>query len=320
MRLRAEGDLRPEQVQLALPHRCVDDRDAALQIALAVRPAAAQRRRAVEPCDRPARPSSPRPAPSRNDRAVVEEHVHRIRHALRDRRGGVDRDAQDRAGHVELLRRQRPGGPVRGALDEVVLHRQLEELRQSSSTIARPRRTVPPSSRNFLSCGAWSAPRCSAPQLALDTCAGIELWPPAHRRHAAAAAPAARRAATSAGRRRPNPDGKMITSYLLDRLPASSACGKDDLERELELLEDPARPARRHRAAVLVGERDPNLPQLDRVARRPSGDTFEVDAEIGRELLDSRRGRRPSRRRRTRPAAVRDDIQDTSSPACDAGG
>ena len=38
-----------------------------------------------------------------------------------------------------------------------------------------------------------------------------------------------------------------------------------DLERELELFEQPARPAGRHRPAVLIRERDAQLAELDRV-------------------------------------------------------
>ena len=41
-----------------------------------------------------------------------------------------------------------------------------------------------------------------------------------------------------------------------------------DLEREFELLEEHARPARWHRAAVPIGQADPQLAQLHRFARR----------------------------------------------------
>src|SRR5687768_2331064 len=72
-------------------------------------------------------------------------------------------------------------------------------------------RIVPPSCRNFSSCGpVFDA--VYAPTIGSNS-AGI--------READPAAPPRPSAADG-----PTPDGKMMTSYLVDRLPASSALGK----------------------------------------------------------------------------------------------
>src|SRR6476661_5395785 len=74
VRLAAERDLRSEEIDLASPDRRLDRGDAALEIVLAPRPAAAQGLLAVEPCDR-LHTLRLCIRLETEDRIVVEEHV-----------------------------------------------------------------------------------------------------------------------------------------------------------------------------------------------------------------------------------------------------
>ena len=65
-------------------------------------------------------------------------------------------------------------------------------------------------------------------------------------------------------------------------IPCVQRLRKDDFERDFELLQQPARPARWHGTAVLIGQRDPHLAKLDGIAGGSSRDASEVDAEISR--------------------------------------
>src|SRR5262245_15599816 len=67
---------------------------------------------------------------------------------------------------------------------------------------------------------------------------------------------------------------------------------EDALEVELELLEQPADVARRHRAAIHVPQADARLGQLVDRARRTRRDRGEVEAEIERGLVEHRLRRR----------------------------
>ena len=113
-------------------------------------------------------------------------------------------------------------------------------------------RIVPPSSRNFFSCGTvfaavmlprWSAVRRSGPAGSSGRAPPSGRSPP----------PTCRRRAR---RGRYAPSTRISTSNLSRRPPLSSSGGVDQLERELELLEQPARPAGRHRPAVAVPQAD----------------------------------------------------------------
>src|SRR5207237_6568479 len=124
----------------------------------------------------------------------------------------------------------------------------------------------------------------------------------------AAATTAAAAAATSAAAAEAR--GDHVARKHEDVEPAGEAARVQrlrvhDLERELELLEQPARPAGGHRPAVAIREADPELAQLRDVAGGRRSDRFDADAEIRGELLDDRargRTRRDVERSLLRPA------------------
>src|SRR5690606_28702477 len=60
------------------------------------------------------------------------------------------------------------------------------------------------------------------------------------------------------------------------------------VERNLELFEDPARPAGVHRAAIAVPQADAGYAQPARVAGSVGAGAGEVDAEIPRDALERR--------------------------------
>ena len=102
-----------------------------------------------------------------------------------------------------------------------------------------------------------------------------------------AAAPAAAAAASAESRRR-------RAERAVDKAPARRTAlqvarierrGIDHLERELILLEEPARPAGRHQAAVLVVEPDADGLQLQRVARGRLRHGVHRHAELSRAAL-----------------------------------
>ena len=136
MRLRAERDLRPERVDTSLADRRLERRGAALEIVLAPRPAAAQRRRAVEPHHRThAARGGVRRKPEH--RAVVEEHVDVVLGTRRGRRRRIHRHAHDRARDVELVAAQRTIRLSGLPLHQEVGHRQLQ--RRGDRRRRRPR-------------------------------------------------------------------------------------------------------------------------------------------------------------------------------------
>ena len=117
-------------------------------------------------------------------------------------------------------------------------------------------RTVPPSSRNFFSCGTVDR-RGQVRRAGRDT-----GRPRPGRSFAAGAAglvgPVAAAAPAAAGPPRPRrprrPGSARRTSSRRSALVQLRRV--DDLERELELLQEPAGPARRHRPAVAVPQAD----------------------------------------------------------------
>src|SRR6478735_7824594 len=125
VRLPAERDLGPEQIDLALPHGRLDYGRAALEIVLPPRPTAAQRRRAVEPRDGP-RALERRVGRETEHGAVVEEDIEVLVETRRHWIGVVDRDVEDRARHIVLLAGERSIRLARAAHDEVILDRQVE--------------------------------------------------------------------------------------------------------------------------------------------------------------------------------------------------
>src|SRR5207247_2478317 len=97
MRLRAPRNLRPEQDQVSLTHGRFNDLDRLIQVLLAPRPAAPQRRRRIEPGDRfHALQRGLRLQPER--RAVIEEDHHPLVDAVRQRIRRIDARFKDRPG------------------------------------------------------------------------------------------------------------------------------------------------------------------------------------------------------------------------------
>ena len=191
--------------------------------------------------------------PSANTGLLSKNTSTLVVEAVRDRRRVVDRHAQHRSGHVVLLGRQRPmarrrpsarrdgcrpagrascarlGGGSTDREDRAAVLDELLELR------AGLRRGVGPSHRPVL-----------RRNVAVGSSTSAAASAACRRRHPARPPPPAG----------PTPDGKMITSNLAGEVARVERLRIDDLERELELLEEQARPARRHRAAVLIRERD----------------------------------------------------------------
>src|SRR5688500_9461427 len=127
--LGAEGDLRPEREGASTADGRFERRDTTLEIVLAPRPAAPQRRRAVEPHDRP---DSARERVGRQpeDRAVVEEDVDLRLGAGGRWRRRIDRHPHDGARDVELVAAQWAFRLPGQTLDHVVGDRQLQRLRE----------------------------------------------------------------------------------------------------------------------------------------------------------------------------------------------
>ena len=138
---------------------------------------------------------------------------------------------------------------------------------------------VPPSSRNALSCGSVVCGRHAGP---------VIFWNSAGIVAAAATATAAATTATTAAHRRRRRSPRR-TAGRSRRTCSSGAVVEvrrhTTVERELEALEQLARPARRHRAAVVVLQRDATRRHAasHRAGRAPSA--VEADAELLRRLL-----------------------------------
>src|SRR5262249_56871513 len=102
VRLRAPGDLRPEEDQAALPDRRIDDLDRLVEILLTPRPAALERRGAVEPRDalhtlkRSLRLEA-------EGGAVIEEDHHAVVDTVGERMRRVDPRFEKRAWNVEFF-------------------------------------------------------------------------------------------------------------------------------------------------------------------------------------------------------------------------
>src|SRR5262245_53159267 len=127
MRLAAEGDLRAEQVDLALAVVRLDDGHTALEIVLAPRPTTAQRFLRVEPRDR-LRALRRRIGIEAEHRAVVEEDIDLLVHSRRNRLRVVDRNAEDRTRDVVLLALQLTVRLTRRANEQVIVDRQIQRV------------------------------------------------------------------------------------------------------------------------------------------------------------------------------------------------
>ncbi len=207
---------------------------------------------------------------------------------MRDRRRVVDRDAEHRARHVELFRRQLTGGAVRRTLDEVVVDGQRHELGEVHGR-APDREDRPAVLEELLQLRARLGGRIR-PLLALIL--GRDIQRPGSTAASAATATAAAASAASTGSRRTHAGREDDDVEAAGEVAAVERLGKHDFERKLELLQQPARPARGHRAAVLIGEGNAQLAQLDGVARGPRRHAVEVEAEVGGELAHGRGRRR----------------------------
>src|SRR5438477_526001 len=80
-----------------------------------------------------------------------------------------------------------------------------------------------------------------------------------------------------------------FVSTLVERIERG---GEDALIWELELLEDPTRPSRRHRAAVLIPESDARHPQLHPAPGEVTVDGVKAHADLARDALHDRTRRR----------------------------
>lgn len=124
IRLRALRHLGPHREQLAAADIGFRDRDGTVQPLLPDRPAAAQRRRAFEPCDPPQ-------AGCGDERlALVEEHVHLRRHAIGERLARIDARLDQRAGNIKILVRQGGDAAIRLFRHQRGLDRRAQPRRQ----------------------------------------------------------------------------------------------------------------------------------------------------------------------------------------------
>src|SRR4051794_10935479 len=104
--LAAERDLRAEQKDLARTQCCFGYSNAAIQILLTPRPSAMQGGSVCEPSYRVSSFESRIRLQSKH-RAAVEEYIHLVRHAIRNRAGIVDAGRQEGPRNVELFGGQR---------------------------------------------------------------------------------------------------------------------------------------------------------------------------------------------------------------------
>ena len=199
-------------------------------------------------------------------------------HAGRDRARRVDVRAQDRARRVELRLRQR-------------LRRSRRDDWRSAASGTRARFvadvpiaiTVPPFSMNCLQLRQRAVGRDRADLIAV---LGGNVLRSASRRRPPPPPPRPPRPPPAPGIAPPT---KINVSYFALRLPASSSGAKTRVERELELLENPARPAGVNRAAVLIPEADAAPGEPRARGRRLRSSRREVHAALGRGFLDDRR-------------------------------
>ena len=116
-----------ESEHVAAAYRRLERRRAPFEVVLSPRPAAAKRAGRVEPHHR-ADPLRHGVRLQAEHRVVVEEYVDVLLGAGCGRRRRVDRDAQHRAGHVELVGAEPALLLARLALDEIVRDRQIQQI------------------------------------------------------------------------------------------------------------------------------------------------------------------------------------------------
>ena len=205
----------PKQEHLALADRRLGHRDAAVQVVLAPRPAAAQRRRRVEPghrlhaLERRVRARAGTPGCCRRTRPPCCRRRRRAGWSGPPPPGGSSRAR--RTSRCPAAARCRSAGARRGGWSAAGRSGRRCDVPLPMAMI------VPPSSTNFFSCGIV----LSAVMLPtwFRNSSGT-LAAPAPESAATAAAGVRRLRPASAGML---PFGKMMTSYLAFRSPASSA-------------------------------------------------------------------------------------------------
>src|SRR3954469_5889744 len=190
----------------------------------------------------------------------------------------IDVPGEHRTGDEELRSRN-----WRAVLDEVILNRQLQLLRQVHRRVAqRDHRAAALDERADLRDGAI---RRHATKLRSEFGGNIGWLGPARASAAAAAAPTT---ANACGNRARRQDQHVV---LRVEMTGVELRRKDARERELELLEDPSCPPGLDRAAVLIPQRDARGAQPvhgRRVGNYPRTlVTFEADTQRG-ELLERR--------------------------------
>ena len=118
----------------------------------------------------------------------------------------------------------------------------------------------PPDSTNFLSCGMVLSSLMRPMPAAILLGNRFRIW--------RAAATAAAASASAAAGRRIRAVGEHQHVELALQIARVERLRIHHLERKFVLLEQPARPAGRHDAAVLIVEADADRLQLQRLARR----------------------------------------------------
>ena len=286
VRLRAEEDLRTVEHQPPLPHGRIDDGDSAVEMFLAEGPPASQRRLACKPRDA-REPSLFSGLRQFEGRTVGEHHIDIFRQAPRERVSRLDLRAQDRRRDIELVAAQRDVLP-RGVLrDQVILERQPELPGESRGTADREDGAAVLEELLEL----WHRPGrgdVAAAAAILRGQTDLIDHVDVGRRRIAAHRPATASAA----------DGAVHEDQYVEflaQIPLVQFRRVDDLERELELFEQPPRPAGRHRSAVAVPQADSSRLERDRFLPRRFLGADESRAERRRDLLQSRECRFLSR-------------------------
>ncbi len=170
-------------------------------------------------------------------RAVFEEHVHLLRHAVGQRIGVIDVHLQQRAGNVELLARQGALVAVGAHLGEIVLHGQTEG--SSAMPVELPMVTMRAAEfdellelRHGLVFGDASGP------------AAVLLGNGSRGRASAASTAATASAETAAAANGAADEDQHVELAL--QVAGVERRRDRPLERHLILLEQPPRPAGRH--------------------------------------------------------------------------
>ena len=231
----------PHSTRRALADPGLRDRDAAVEIVLAPRPAAAQRRRRIEPGDRRDAPGRARPGRGGTPGCCRS----RRRPAPAAPRPAAASGPRARAGPIpgcSTPPRQRPVARRRPR-DERAADRQAEVRGRAPSRCRSPRPCRRPRGTPAAAAPSLGGDASDAGAIRLRDGRGIE--------GAARERPAARLR-------------DQVVGEDQDVVARVQAAGVEhrrehDLERELELFEQPADPARWHRAAVLVDQADARL-------------------------------------------------------------